>query len=72
MGKLSLNLSNSNNDDSKPSVVVNNIDVLVNRREDQYESNRLRCNVQGQTNVCYQGTQKQKIKWFRWDFQLSH
>jgi hypothetical protein len=47
MRKLSLNLSN--NDNIKPSVIVNNIDVIG--QEDQCESYRLRCNVQSQTNV---------------------
>jgi hypothetical protein len=48
MGKLSLNLSNNDND-SKLSVSVNNIDVIG--REDQCENYRPRHNVQGQTNV---------------------
>jgi hypothetical protein len=48
VGKLSLNLSNNDND-SKPSVIVNNIDVIG--QEDECESYRLRRNVQGQTNV---------------------
>jgi hypothetical protein len=48
MGKLSLNLSNNDNY-SKPSVILNNTDVIG--REYQCENYRLRRNVQGQTNV---------------------